>query len=175
MAQHAKTTQLLGVDFLFLLFWAASRRPSWLEAPLLLLAGISHREKLRFRDHDGSPYDGIKVEYIDPTTGRTPYPTMTFFGQLLRPGEKTRPQRQNASMVCVPFHGSGHSIVGGKRLDWKPFDAIALPGGEWFEHVNGSDKDDAILFLASDEPTLAKLGFLQKFGKTETGEVVRIT
>ena len=25
------------------------------------------------RDHEGSPYDGIVVEYVDPTTGRPPY------------------------------------------------------------------------------------------------------
>jgi gentisate 1,2-dioxygenase len=128
----------------------------------------------RFRDHEGSPYDGIAVEYIDPTTGRPPYRTMTFFGQMLRPGERTRPSQQNASLVCFPFEGSGHSLVGDKRLDWQPFDAVAVPGGEWCQHVNGSDKEPAILFTVSDEPTLKALGFYARFGKTEGGEVVRI-
>ena len=127
-----------------------------------------------FRDHDGSPWDAIQVEYTDPVSGRTPYPTMTFFGELLRPGEKTLPQQQNASLVCFPFHGKGYSIVGGKRFDWEPFDAIAIPGGEWYEHHNGTDDDDAILFVASDEPTLKKLGFYKRKGKTADGETVAL-
>ena len=82
----------------------------------------------KFRDHDGSVYDGVMVEYIDPTTGRPPYPTMTFFGQLLRPGERTLPQKQNASLVCFPFQGSGHSQIGDTRLDWEKFDAFRGAG-----------------------------------------------
>lgn len=151
------------------------RRGTGRASPMYVYRWERTRELLEsFRDHDGSPHDGILVEYIDPTTGRPPYPTMTFFGQLLRPGERTLPQKQTASLVCIPFHGSGHSIVGGRRLDWQPFDAVAVPGGEWFEHVNGSASEDAVLFVASDEPTLAKLGFLQRFGRTADGEVVRL-
>ena len=105
-----------------------------------------------FRDHDGSPWDAIQVEYR-PGKRRTAYPTMTFLGQLLRPGESTLPQQQNASQVVIPFHGKGHSIVGGKQLDWAPFDAVAVPGG-LYQHFNGSGSEDANLFVASDEPTL---------------------
>ena len=61
-----------------------------------------------------------------------------------------------------------------RTLEWERFDAIAIPGGEWFEHVNASDGEDAILFVVSDEPTLAKLGFLQRYGKEASGEVVRL-
>ena len=125
-----------------------------------------------FRDHEGSPWDAIQVEYTDPVTGRTAYPTMTFFGQLLRPGEKTLAQKQNASQVVFPFQGSGHSTIGEERFDWEPFDAIAIPGGQWFTHENASKKDDAILFVASDEPTLRSLGFYRRQGKTQTGEIV---
>ena len=125
-----------------------------------------------FRDHDGSPWDAIQVEYTDPVTGRTAYPTMTFFGHLLRPGEKTLAQKQNASQVVFPFQGSGHSTIGEERFDWEPFDAIAIPGGQWFTHENASKKDDAILFVASDEPTLRSLGFYRRQGKTQTGEIV---
>ena len=133
-----------------------------------------HRRVAPGRDHDASPYDGITVEYTDPVTGRPAYPTMTFFGQLLRPGERTRPQMQNASLVCFPFEGSGYSIVGGKRLDWQPFDAVAVPGGEWCEHVNGSETQDAVLFAVSDEPTLKALGFYRRQGRTPEGDVVRL-
>jgi gentisate 1,2-dioxygenase len=99
---------------------------------------------------------------------------MTFFGQMLRPGERTRPSKQNASQICFAFEGKGHSVVGGKKLEWEPFDAVAVPGGEWCEHVNGSDKEPAVLFTVSDEPTLKALGFYQRCGKQENGEIVRI-
>ena len=125
-----------------------------------------------FKDHEGSPWDAIQVEYTDPINGRTAYPTMTFFGQMLRSGERTLPQQQNASQVVIPFHGSGHSIVGGQRFDWSPFDAIAIPGGEWYEHINGSDDEEANIFSASDEPVLKALGFYQRHGKTESGEII---
>ena len=128
----------------------------------------------RFRDHDGSPYDGVTVEYTDPTTGRPVFPTMTFMGRLLRPGERTRPVLENASQVMFPLEGSGHSIVDGKRLDWDKFDTVAVPGGAWCEHVNGSETEDAILLVASDEPTLKKLGFYRKQGRTPDGEIVRL-
>jgi len=49
-----------------------------------------------------------------------------------------------------------------------------VPGGAWAEHVNASGKEPAILFVASDEPTLKALSLYQKHGKTTTGETVRL-
>jgi len=144
-------------------------------SPMYVYRWNRTRELLEsFRDHDGSPWDSVQVEYTDPVNGRTAYPTMTFFGQLLRPGESTLPQQQNASQIFFPFHGKGHSIVGGKRFDWEPFDAVAVPGGEWYQHFNASNTEDANLFIASDEPTLKTLGFYRRQGKTAEGEIVTL-
>ena len=128
----------------------------------------------RYKDWDGDPYEGILVEYVDPTRGTSIYNTMTFFAQMLRPGEQTRPMKQNASILFAPLEGSGYSIIEGQRFNWPPFDTVAVPGGNWCQHVNASEVDRAILFVASDEPTLKKLAFYRKFGKTESGEVVRL-
>ncbi len=128
----------------------------------------------KFRDWEGDPYEALLVEYTDPTTGGPVFKTITFFAQLLRPGEKTRPLKQNASLLCAPLGGSGHSLVGDTRLDWTRFDTFAVPGGQWCQHVNASDSEDAILFVASDEPTLKALALYQKHGKLESGEVVRL-
>ena len=127
-----------------------------------------------FRDHEGSAWDAIMLEYRDPVTGRTAYPTMTFFGQMLRPGEKALAQKQNASLVCIAFEGAGSTVVDGVRLDWKPFDAFAVPGGTWFHHENASAKDDAVLFVVSDEPTLEALAFQRRHGRTAGGDIVRL-
>jgi gentisate 1,2-dioxygenase len=117
------------------------------------------REALeRFKDWDGDPHEAIMIEYVDPTTGQGIFKTVTFFMQMLRPGEKTLPLKQSASLVISPFEGSGYSLVGGKTIEWNTFDTVVVPGGFWAEHVNTSDKP-AILFVASDEPTMKALSF----------------
>jgi len=126
------------------------------------------------RDWDGDPHEALMVEYVDPTNGQPVFKTITFFAQMLRPGERTKPLKQNASLLVAPFEGRGHSIVDGERLDWAPFDTMAVPGGAWCEHVNASDSEPAILFVASDEPTLKALALYQKHGRLDSGEVVRL-
>lgn len=132
-----------------------------------------HSEALlrRVRGEAGSPYEGILVEYTDPVRGGPIYKTMTFFLQLLRPGEKLRLVRQNASQICTVFTGRGASAVGSQRFDWEPFDTFCIPGGEWYEHANASATEDAILFVSSDEPALRALGFAIKHGRTPSGDL----
>jgi len=40
--------------------------------------------------------------------------------------------------------------------------------------VNESERERAVVFVASDEPTLKALGFYRKFARLKTEEVVRI-
>jgi gentisate 1,2-dioxygenase len=144
-------------------------------SPMYVYRWDMMRETLeRFREWDGDPYEALSVEYVDPTTGGPIFKTITFFAQMLRPGERTRPMKQNASLLAAPLEGQGHSLIDGQRYDWAPFDTLAVPGGCWCEHVNGSDRDPAVLFVASDEPTLKALALYQKHGRSETGEVVRL-
>lgn len=126
------------------------------------------------RDHEGSPYEGLKVEYINPVDGQPVYKTITFFAQMLRPGERTRPLKQTASLLITPFEGSpGYSIVEGERLDWDLFDTVAVPGGCWAEHVNESSQA-CIFFVASDEPALKAFSLFKQWGRDEQGDVVRL-
>ena len=128
----------------------------------------------RFKDWDGDPYEALSIEYTDPLTGGPVFKTMTFFVQVLRPREKTRPLRQTASLLVAPFEGKGHSIIDGKRFDWQAFDNLAVPGGSWFEHVNGDDKRSAVLFVASDEPALKCFHLFKKWGRDAAGDVVKL-
>jgi gentisate 1,2-dioxygenase len=43
----------------------------------------------RHKNADGDPHDGLMIEYIDPTSGQPVFKTITFFAQMLRPGERT--------------------------------------------------------------------------------------
>jgi gentisate 1,2-dioxygenase len=150
-------------------------RGSGLSSPMYVYRWDAMREQLeRFKDWDGDPYEALMIEYVDPLTGGPVFKTITFFAQMLRPGERTRPLRQTASLLVAPFQGSGHSIVDGKRFDWTEFDTLAVPGGSWCEHVNGSETEPAILFVASDEPAQKAFGLFRKWGRDASGDVVRM-
>lgn len=125
------------------------------------------------RAHDGNPYEAITIEYTDPTTGGPVYNTMTFRVQLLRPGEKTLPVQQNASLICTILEGSGTSQVGEERFDWTSLDTFCVPGGTWYEHHNNTDRD-AIVFVTTDEPALKAFGLQVKRGRLPSGEIVRL-
>lgn len=144
-------------------------------SPMYVYRWAPMREFLdEHRDHDGDPYDALKVEYVDPTTGGPVFKTITFFAQMLRPGERTRPLKQTASLLVAPFEGpAGHSIIDGQRHDWDRFDTLAVPGGSWCSHVNDS-REPIVLFVASDEPALKKLGLFKQWGRTPGGDVVQL-
>jgi len=150
-------------------------RGSGLSSPMYVYRWDAMREQLeRFKDWDGDPYEALMIEYVDPLTGGPVFKTITFFAQMLRPGERTRPLRQTASLLVAPFQGSGHSVVDGKRFDWTEFDTLAVPGGSWCEHVNGSETEPAILFVASDEPAQKAFSLFRKWGRDASGDVVRM-
>ena len=151
------------------------RRGAGSSSPMFVYRYDAMRELLeKHRDWDGNSHEGLAIEYVDPMTGGPVFKTMTFFMQMLRPGERTLPVKQTASLLVAPFEGKGHTVVDGKRFDWGPFDTLAVPGGSWFEHVNGSDREPAILFIASDEPALQAFGLLQRSGRLQSGETVRL-
>ncbi|MGA8319561.1 MAG: cupin domain-containing protein [Xanthobacteraceae bacterium] len=128
----------------------------------------------KHKGREGDAHDALLIEYIDPTTGQPVFKTMTFFAQMLQPGQKTLPVRTTANLLVSPFEGEGYSIVDGKRYDWKEFDTLAIPGGFWFEHHNGSAKAPLFFFVASDEPVLKKLDLYKKWCKDAAGAVGRI-
>ena len=144
-------------------------------SPMYVYRWAQTREALdNLRGYEGNGFEAVLIEYVDPTTGQAPYATMTFFAQMLRPGEATLPLRQNASLIYTVLEGAGHSIVNGQRFDWEPFDTFCVPGGNWCEHVNGSAGEDAVLFVSSDEPVLKSMRFYMKHGRRENGETVRL-
>lgn len=155
--------------------FVSHQRGAGAASPMYVYRYAMMRELLeKFSGWEGDPYESLMIEYVDPTTGQPVYKTITFFMQMLRPGERTSPLKQSASLVCAPFEGSGHSIIGDISVEWESFDTFVVPGGTWCEHVNPSDKKPAILFVASDEPTLKALALYQKHGKTKSGETVKL-
>ena len=90
--------------------------------------------------------------------------------------QRTEPYegRMESQLAADRNHSLSSLDIGGQRFDWEPFDTFVVPGGTWCEHVNLSDKEPAILFVGSDEPTLKALALYQKHGKNDNGDIIRL-
>jgi gentisate 1,2-dioxygenase len=58
--------------------------------------------------------------------------------QMLRPGEHTRAHRHTGSYLYHVAKGQGHSVINGRRYDWRERDIFCVPSWAWHEHVNAS-------------------------------------
>ena len=118
------------------------------------------------RNYEGSPYDGILVEYVDPITGGPVMPSMSFRSQLLRRNETTNRQRKMASTVYCVLEGRGVSEISGRRFEWESNDVFVVPSWAWHHHFAGPD--GAVLYSVTDEPAMKKLGLYRHEGEAET-------
>jgi gentisate 1,2-dioxygenase len=119
--------------------------------------------------HDGSPYDGIHMDYVNPVTGGPVMLTMGASIQLLRPGERTKAHREVGNFVYQCAKGSGWSLINGKRFDWAERDIFVVPSWMYHEHANASDTEDACLFSFHDLPVMRTLGFYRQEALAENG------
>jgi 1-hydroxy-2-naphthoate dioxygenase len=111
---------------------------------------------------EGSPYDGIVLEYVNPMTGGPTLPTLSCWIQLLRPGEATKPHRRTSSHVYFVVRGEGRTVVGDEEITWGQHDLFVVPNWTWRHHVNSSASADAILFSVNDIPALQALGYYRE-------------
>ena len=109
------------------------------------------------------------MNYVNPATGGHVMQTIGASMQMLRPGEATRAHRHTGSFIYQVAKGSGHSIIDGKRFDWKERDIFCVPSWAWHEHANGSSSEDACLFTFNDLPVMQSLGLYREeaFGDNE--------
>lgn len=106
---------------------------------------------------DGSPFDGIIMDYTNPLTGGPVMATIGASMQMLRPGEHTKAHRHTGSIMYQIAKGEGYSIINGKRFDWRERDIFCVPSWMFHEHVNGSSSEDACLFSFHDLPVMRAL------------------
>jgi len=111
-------------------------------------------EQLR-EAQDWDPCHGLKMRYVNPTTGGHALPTMATFMQLLPNGITTSPYRSTDSMVYSVVEGTGKTIANGEELIWGPKDTLIIPG--WCSHHHMAD-GDAVLFSFSDRPIQETVG-----------------
>ena len=111
-------------------------------------------EKMReARDWDSC--HGLKMRYVNPTTGDYALPTMATYMQLLPNGMTTAPYRSTDGMVYSVVEGTGRTSASGEKMPWGPRDTFVIPS--WCSHHHEAD-GDAVLFSFSDRPIQEKVG-----------------
>jgi gentisate 1,2-dioxygenase len=118
---------------------------------------------------DGTPFDGVIMNYVNPVTGGPVMQTIGAGMQMLRPGERTKAHRHTGSFVYQVAKGKGYSIIGGKRFEWEERDIFCVPSWVWHEHGNASDRDDACLFTFNDLPVMWALGLYREEAYGDNG------
>jgi gentisate 1,2-dioxygenase len=148
--------------------------PTWTQAtskfaPLLLYSWDQTLDALHaLRDREGSPYEGIALEYTHPGTGGPVLPTIGCRVQLIRTGERLKARRVAGSAVFCVAEGAGRTIIDGKAFDWEKGDILALPSWALHEHAN-TGRGDAILFSIHDRPVLEALGLYREEALADNG------
>jgi gentisate 1,2-dioxygenase len=136
--------------------WVALARPTWQsydeDIPLVNYKWRDTYASLqRFKERDGSPFDGVLLEYKSPFKDGPVLPTLSCYAQLLRAGEHTRAHRHTSSQVYYVLEGSGHSVIAGERFDWAKGDFFMIPPWAWHEHAN-TGAEEALFFSIGDRP-----------------------
>ena len=153
-------------------YGAGGLRPAWEPTPETKSSPLWRYPMSQVRDtlerlaaeENGSPFDGVMVEYTHPLTGGSAMPTIACYMQLLRPGEHTRAHRH---VCCTNYHvieGTGYSIVGDGRLEWEDKDVFTIPTWTFHEHVN-TGSQPAFLFSFSDAPAMKALELYREEAK----------
>lgn len=145
-------------------------RTSSPNSPLLRYRWAETEERLRtLADRDGSPFDGLALEYTNPFTGGPVMPTIDCWIQMLRPGERTQAHRHTGSVIYNVARGGGSSIISGQKFDWTEGDIFCVPSWAIHEHANGSGSEEAILFSMNDSPVLRALNLYREAAFADNG------
>jgi gentisate 1,2-dioxygenase len=140
-------------------------------APLIHYRGADVLEMLHgLRKEEGDPYEGIKVDFVNPVTGAPVFTTLNYSAQLLRPGEETELKRETAGTFYVVIEGQGTTEVGGKRLEWGKNDIFVVPNFLW-RRLRNTGKSDAVIYSVSDAALLKNIGHYYAQGRSKDGKV----
>ena len=112
------------------------------------------KERLQKLDALGSEYLGRRLYLLyNPITGRTNGTTPAFFATMTirPPGIVDRPHRHTSAAINYYFQGSGHSMVEGRRVEWKAGDLmLSAPG--WGVHNHASHDERVYELTVQDQP-----------------------
>ena len=130
---------------------------SSLTTPIFSYPYMRTREALeRMRRSDAwHPSHGLKMQYINPSTGGPAMPTIGAFIQLLPKGFDGCAYRSTDGTVYCVVEGRGRSRIGEAVFDWEANDVFVAPS--WLPIAHHAD-EDSVLFSFSDRPVQQALG-----------------
>ena len=108
-----------------------------------------------YRDGPVHTCHGVKMRYVNPTTGGYPLPTIGAFLQLLPRGFRGEPHRGTDATVYLVVEGKGRTRVGDQQFDWGPRDIFVAPS---WSPVSHEAEQEAVVFSFSDRPAQQALG-----------------
>ena len=153
-------------DISLRLYGAGTLTPTWqrhqgIHSPLLNYKYQRSYEVLSqlASESEGSPYDGVSVEYTNPGTGGPALATIACFAQLLQAGQHTKAHRHTGGTIYHVIKGKGHSVIEGKRFDWEEKDTIVVPSWAYHEHAA---QEESVLFSYTDSPLLQPFGLYRE-------------
>jgi len=153
-------------DLSLRLYGAGSLKPTWVRhdaqhSPLLnyKFAQTYAALKAMAERSEGSPYDGVSVEYVNPLTGGPAMPTIACFASLLRPAQHTKAHRHTGGTIYHVIQGKGTSIIAGKTFEWDEKDTFVVPSWTYHEHLATTE---SVLFSYSDSALLPALGLYRE-------------
>jgi len=165
-------------DLSLRLYGAGSLKPTWVRhdakhSPLLnyKFAPTYAALKTMAEGSDGSPYDGVSVEYVNPMTGGPAMPTIACFASLLRPGQHTKAHRHTGGTIYHVIKGKGTSVIGGKTFDWDEKDTFVVPSWTYHEQLATTE---SVLFSYSDSAMLPALGLYREEALGENNGYQRV-
>ncbi|AUW60032.1 gentisate 1,2-dioxygenase [Sphingobium sp. SCG-1] len=102
------------------------------------------------------PALGVKMDFIDPTSAKSPIPTMTASMRLLPAGFSSDPYRCVSGTVMSVVEGHGRVCIGSQSWDIGLNDVFVVPSWTWSQF---EVDEELILFGFSDEVLQRQLGF----------------
>jgi gentisate 1,2-dioxygenase len=107
------------------------------------------------RNGPSHPCHGVKMQYVDPSTGGYPMAAIGAFMQLLPAGFRGDAYRSTDSTIFSVVEGRGRTRIGDIFLSWKERDIFVTPS--WYPVAHES-QSEAVLFSFSDRPAQKALG-----------------
>jgi gentisate 1,2-dioxygenase len=166
-------------DMSIRMYGGGALRPTWVKhnqyySPLLNYKFTKTYETLKAmaEETDGSPYDGISVEYTNPMNGGPALATMYCFASLLKPGMHTKAHRHTGGTIYHVIKGKGSTIIDGKTFRWDEKDTFVVPSSAMHEHIA---ETEAVLFAYSDAAVLGPLGLYRESALEENNGYQQVT
>jgi gentisate 1,2-dioxygenase len=95
------------------------------------------------------PAHGVKMQYVNPSTGGSPIATIAAFLQMLPAGFAGVPYRSTDGMIYSVVEGEGRVELEDRSFDFGPKDTFVIPS--WVRHRLHAGAQ-SVLFSFSDRP-----------------------